>query len=126
MVGPVVHLRPSLPLCLASILIYGMTHLREMLRKGKLAGQDMKERILNLPITIDDCLEVAFANKETLEADLGDAEMKLYGSTLLSARESLYKDGTEHEDTISKDSSIVVLDDERSASECVYAIVVNK
>lgn len=117
----------SLFITTASVLIYGISQLRQLARKGKLSGHDVKERILDLPITIKDCIDVAMSNRKVLEDHVGEVKAELYGNGLLDVWGNLHRAAAENQDGMSIiHASIVVFDDEHSNSECVYAIGVNR
>jgi hypothetical protein len=111
----------------ASVLIYGISHLRLLARKGKLSGHDVKERILDLPINIKDCIDVAMSNRKMLEDSVGEVKAELYGNGMLNVWANLHREAAENQDGLTiRHASIVVFDDKHSDSECVYAIGVNK
>jgi len=107
----------------ASILIYGVSRLRAMARKNQLSGTDIKERILDLPLSVEDYLEIFSANEEKLKATFGEDDATMYGTALLSLQEK-YSQQT-HGDNVAKAMSVEVFDDENSNSELVYSIGVN-
>jgi len=104
--------------------MYGITDVRALARQGKLAGGDeVKKRVLELPITLQDILDVAADNKEALEGNFGQQGYKMYGSAIQSAGVELEKDALGMGNT---SAQVVAFDDEHSENELVYAITVSE
>jgi len=105
--------------------MYGITDVRALARQGKLAGGDeVKKRVLELPITLQDILDVAADNKEALEGNFGQQGYKMYGSAIQSAGVELEKDDADGMGNTS--AQVVAFDDEHSENELVYAISVSE
>lgn len=112
----------------AATLAYGLAALRDLARKGLLPEGDScaKERLLNLPITIDDVLNVAEANKDSLAESSREGDNEMYGTALLSLKSNLHSsEGMASEDLTSQ-LQLVACDDENSRNELVYGIAINQ
>lgn len=109
----------------ASILMYGTTQLRSLARQGKLAGDSIEDRILTLPITVQDVLDVAADNRQVLQDDCGAESYKMYGSALHAIEQKAHKEEAD-DGRGNADVEVVAFDDEHSEEELVYAISVIK
>lgn len=112
----------------SSVLMYGLSHLRTLARQGLLTkGEPEKnERVLKLPLSADELLEVAEANKDTLSSHYDDHQKETYGAALQNIKKSIAGGDDEdmQRDTFSQE--LLIFDDENSMQELVYGIEVNQ
>lgn len=105
--------------------MYGIASLRSLARKDKLNGGDeVKKRILELPFTMQDVLDVAAENKQVLQESFGEQEYKMYGSSLEPIRKEIEKEKASG--TGISSAQIVAFNDEHGESELVYGIAVSE
>lgn len=104
-----------------SVLMYGFADLRALAREGLLTkGDDAQNaRVLNLPISAEDVMEVAEANKEALSSHFSQEAQEIQLSALWALKESTANEST-------KTQELLVFDDEYSESELVYGIEINQ
>lgn len=105
--------------------MYGVATLRELARKGLLTKGDpaVNERILTLPVTVDDVLNATEANEDALKAHISEEDSKVYGTALLSLKSSL--DGPDSSGSTLQ-IQLLAFDDEHSQNELVYGIEINQ
>jgi len=102
----------------AAVLMYGLSSLRDLARKGLLTKGDpaTNERIIDLPVSADDIITAAEANKDTIDSYYDKREQETNGAALLSVKSSLQGD---------QKQELVVFDDD-SKNELVYGIEINQ
>ena len=109
--------------------MYGIASLRELGRKGLLTEGDDKsvERLMTLPATVEDVLNLAEANRETLLASFSEDEHNLYSTALLDElHASLNNKESDGSGAGTLQIQLVAFDDEHSMNELVYGIEINQ
>jgi hypothetical protein len=110
-----------------SILIYAFADIRQLARKGMLAGDaEAIEKITATPIIADDMIHVVTKNADTLRTAFGEESVSIYLSSLEHIRESIRRQSVSPDGkAVSVSAKVEVFDDENSDSELVYGIFVN-
>lgn len=108
--------------------MYGVASLRELGRKGLLTKGDDEsvERLMTLPATVEDILNLAEANRETLLASFCEDERKLYSTALLDELYLSLNKGSDGSGAGMLQIQLVAFDDEHSNNELVHGIEINQ
>lgn len=106
-----------------AILAYTFADLRSLARKKKLSVNH--ERLLQLPVSPSDVLQVVQANLDDLKKEI--VGIDFYLSSLESIKASVFKPSIDPAsgEAVLHDSKLVIFDDENAARELVYGIAVN-
>jgi hypothetical protein len=120
-------LEESIDMLQGSILIYALADIRQLARKGMLAGDaEAIKKITTTPVSADDIIQVVRENADTLHKVFGEESVSIYLSSLEHIRESIRRQSVSLDgEAIFASAKVVVFDDENSDSELVYGIFVN-
>jgi hypothetical protein len=120
-------LEESMDMLQGSILIYAFADIRQLARKGMLAGDSAAiKKITTTPVSADDIIQVVCDNADTLQKVFGEESVSSYLSSLEHIRESIRRHSVSPDgEAVFASTKVMVFDDENSDSQLVYGISIN-